>query len=228
MRLSVIIPVLNEAGELPGLLEHLVPLRAGGAEVIVADGGSEDGSAELILRAGVRLVCSERGRARQMNAGATVASGDVLLFLHADTRLPSAAEQAIETAIRRSGRLPENAWGRFDVRIQGSPFMLRAVASLMNGRSRLTGIATGDQAIFVARHAFEAAGGFPEQPLMEDIELSKHLRALSRPVCLAERVTTSGRRWEARGVWRTIWLMWRLRWLYWRGVPASELVKLYG
>lgn len=226
MRLSIIIPVLNEASEMPGLLEHLVPLRARGAEVIVADGGSEDGSPELILRAGVRLVGAERGRARQMNAGAVAASGDVLLFLHADTRLPSSAERAIETAIRRSEH-PENVWGRFDVRISGDHFMLRVIASLMSWRSRFTGIATGDQAIFVARPIFDAAGGFPEQPLMEDIELSKRLRVLSRPICLAERVTTSGRRWETNGVWRTIWLMWRLRWVYWRGVDAAGLARLY-
>lgn len=227
MRLSIIIPVLNEAASLPGLLAHLAQLRACGAEVIVVDGGSGDESQQLASRAGVRLICSGRGRARQMNAGAAAASGDVLLFLHADTALPALAGQAIETAIRRSGRTPGNAWGRFDVRIDGRPFMLRVVASLMNWRSRLTGIATGDQAMFAARRAFDAAGGFPEQPLMEDIELSRRLRALSRPICLAERVTTSGRRWEARGVWKTIWLMWRLRWAYWRGVPASELAKSY-
>ncbi|MBI4936848.1 MAG: TIGR04283 family arsenosugar biosynthesis glycosyltransferase [Nitrosomonadales bacterium] len=227
MQLSVIIPVLNEAASLPGLLEHLAPLRAGGAEVIVADGGSGDGSPQLASRAGVRLVAAGRGRARQMNAGAAAASGDVLLFLHADTILPILAGQAIEAAIRGGGRATERAWGRFDVRIDGRPFMLRVIAALMNWRSRLTGIATGDQAMFVTRRAFEAAGGFPEQPLMEDIELSKRLRALSRPICLAERVTTSGRRWEANGVWRTIWLMWRLRWAYWRGVDAAELARLY-
>lgn len=227
MQLSIIIPVLNEAENLPGLLEHLVPLRAGGSEVIVVDGGSGDGSPQLASRAGVRLVAAGRGRARQMNAGAAAASGDVLLFLHADTMLPMLAGQAIETAIRSGGRAAERAWGRFDVRIDGRPFMLRVIAALMNWRSRLTGIATGDQAMFVTRRAFEAAGGFPEQPLMEDIELSKRLRALSRPICLAERVTTSGRRWEANGVWRTIWLMWRLRWAYWRGVDAAELARLY-
>lgn len=227
MQLSIIIPVLNEAANLPGMLAHLEPLRAGGAEVIVADGGSGDGSPQLASRAGVRLVATGRGRARQMNAGAAAASGDILLFLHADTTLPVLAGQAIEAAIRGGGRATERAWGRFDVRIDGRPFMLRVIATLMNWRSRLTGIATGDQAMFVTRRAFEAAGGFPEQPLMEDIELSKRLRALSRPICLAERVTTSGRRWEANGVWQTIWLMWRLRWAYWRGVDAAELARLY-
>ncbi|MBI5660048.1 MAG: TIGR04283 family arsenosugar biosynthesis glycosyltransferase [Nitrosomonadales bacterium] len=227
MRLSIIIPVLNEAASLPGLLEHLAQLRARGAEVIVVDGGSEDESQQFASRAGVRLVCAGRGRARQMNAGAAAASGDVLLFLHADTTLPPSAEQAIETVVRRGRGANEYVWGRFDVRINGHHFMLRVVAPLINWRSRFTGIATGDQAMFVARSAFEAVGGFPEQPLMEDIEMSKRLLALSGPVCLRDRVVTSGRRWETRGVWRTIWLMWRLRWAYWRGVPASELAKYY-
>ena len=227
MQLSIVIPVLNEAKELPGLLDHLVPLRACGSEVIVVDGGSEDGSQQIASRAGAQVICAERGRARQMNAGAAGAQGDVLLFLHADTLLPLGAEQAIEAAVRRSGRTHEYAWGRFDVRINGRPFMLRVVAGLMNWRSRLTGIATGDQAMFVTRRAFESVGGFPEQPLMEDIELSKRLLALSRPICLTDRVVPSGRRWETYGVWKTIWLMWRLRWLYWRGVPAVELARSY-
>ena len=227
MQLSIIIPVLNEASVLPGLLDHLAPLRACGTEVIVVDGGSGDGSQQIASRTGAQVICTERGRARQMNAGASVAHGDVLLFLHADTALPLCAGQAIEAAIRRSGRPDEYVWGHFDVHIDGRLFMLRVVASLMNWRSRFTGITTGDQAMFVTRRAFEAAGGFPDQPLMEDIEMSKRLLALSRPICLVERAVTSGRRWETHGVWRTIWLMWRLRWSYWRGVPASELVKSY-
>lgn len=227
MQLSIIIPVLNEAGVLPGLLDHLAPLRACGAEVIVVDGGSGDGSQQIASRAGAQVICTERGRARQMNAGASAAHGEVLLFLHADTALPLCAGQAIETAIRRGGRADEIAWGHFAVRIDGRAFMLRVVARLMNWRSRLTGIATGDQAMFITRRAFEAVGGFPDQPLMEDIEMSKRLLARSRPICLMDRVATSGRRWEANGVWRTIWLMWRLRWHYWRGVPASELARSY-
>lgn len=227
MKLSIIIPVLNEAECLPGTLSHLAPLHGGGSEVIVVDGGSGDGSPQAASRAGAHVIRSERGRARQMNAGAAIAQGDILLFLHADTLLPSSAGQAIKNAIQRSGETGEYAWGRFDVRISGRSVMLRVVASLMNWRSRLTGIATGDQAIFVTRRAFESVGGFPDQPLMEDIELSKRLLALSRPICLADRVLTSGRRWEAHGVWRAIWMMWRLRWLYWRGVPAGELAKSY-
>ena len=227
MQLSIIIPVFNEARELPGLLGHLIPLRACGVEIIVVDGGSEDGSQQVASRAGAQIICTERSRARQMNAGASAAHGDVLLFLHADTELPLFADQAIEAAIRSSGRADECVWGHFDVRINGRSFMLRVVAMLMNWRSRFSGIATGDQAMFVASHAFETVGGFPDQPLMEDVELSRRLLALSRPICLAERVVTSGRRWETHGVWRTIWMMWRLRWSYWRGVPASELAKSY-
>ena len=225
MRLSIIIPVLNEAERLPGLLQHLASLCD--SEVIVVDGGSEDGSRQAASRAGAQVIRSERGRARQMNAGAAAAQGDILLFLHADTTLPSSAERAIETAVRHGGRANEYAWGRFDVLIAGRSFMLRVVACLMNWRSRLSGIATGDQAMFMTRRAFESAGGFPDQPLMEDVELSRRLLALSRPICLTDRVVTSGRRWEAHGVWRTVWLMWRLRWLYWRGVPADKLARLY-
>jgi rSAM/selenodomain-associated transferase 2 len=223
MKLSVIVPLLNEARELPALLEQLSLLVRNGSEVIVVDGGSDDGSADIAERAGFIVVRTAKGRARQMNAGAARATGDVLLFLHADTKLPDVAEITIARGLADN----RQAWGRFDVRISGRHFMLKVVSRLMNLRSRLTGIATGDQAMFVTRSAFDAVGGFPDQPLMEDIELSKRLLALSRPVCIARRVTTSGRRWETRGVWRTILLMWRLRWDYWRGVPAQQLAEAY-
>jgi rSAM/selenodomain-associated transferase 2 len=223
MKLSVIVPLLNEARELSAMLERLLPVIRNGSEVILVDGGSDDGSADMAERAGFTVVQSARGRARQMNAGAARATGDVLLFLHADTQLPDAAETTIAHGLADSGRV----WGRFDVRISGRAPMLRVVGCLMNVRSRLTGIATGDQAMFVTRVAFDSLGGFPDQPLMEDIELSKRLLALSRPVCIARCVTTSGRRWETRGVWRTILLMWRLRWDYWRGVPAQQLAEAY-
>ena len=220
MRLSIILPVLNEAARLPGQLAALSPLDA---EVIVADGGSQDGSPEIAREAGITVVQSEAGRARQMNAGSAVAHGDVLLFLHADTCLPASAVQRIHAALADHRR----AWGRFDVRIEGRPRMLRVIAAMMNLRSRLSGIATGDQAMFVRRDAFEAVRGFPDQPLMEDIELSRRLRRISRPACLRARVITSGRRWEKRGVWRTVILMWRLRWAYWRGVATDELARRY-
>ncbi|MBI3285626.1 MAG: TIGR04283 family arsenosugar biosynthesis glycosyltransferase [Burkholderiales bacterium] len=223
MKLSIIVPVLDEAATLPGLLESLLSLLRDGCEVIVVDGGSVDASAEIAQAAGCTVLQSGRGRARQMNAGALSASGDVLLFLHADTRLPQGAKVLIAQAL--SGG--KTSWGRFDVCISGRPAMLRVVARLMNWRSRLSGIATGDQAMFVKRAAFDALGGFPDQALMEDIELSKRLGRLSRPACIARCATSSGRRWEARGVWRTIFLMWRLRWDYWRGVPAKQLAGAY-
>lgn len=222
MSLSIVIPVLNEVAQLPEMLARLAPLRARGVQIIVVDGGSSDGSAQLALH-GVQWLASAPGRARQMNAGAAVAQGEVLLFLHADTHLPQAADLVLAAALAPADAL----WGRFDVRIAGRPKLLRLVAWMMNLRSRLTGIATGDQAIFVRRATFEALGGFADQPLMEDIELSARLRRLAAPVCLREQVLTSGRRWESRGAWTTIFLMWRLRWAYWRGVAPSELAKAY-
>ncbi len=221
--LSVIVPVLNEVRQLPDTLGALRPLIQAGTEILIVDGGSQDDSVAITQAAGFRVIVAERGRARQMNAGALLATGDVLLFLHADTGLPAHADVAIASALADK----RFVWGRFDVRIIGRPFMLRIVSRLMNLRSRMTGIATGDQAIFVTRAAFNTVGGFPEQPLMEDIELSSRLLAVSRPACLTACVTTPGRRWETHGVWRTILLMWRLRWNYWRGVPARELAEAY-
>ena len=221
--LSIIVPMLNEAAALPVLLPQLAHWHARGCEVVLVDGGSTDGSVAMARAAGFRVVEAERGRARQMNAGAVQAGGEVLLFLHADTQLPAEADAAVGAALSDA----DHEWGRFDVRISGRAPMLRVVAALMNLRSRLTGIATGDQAMFVRREAFDAVGGFPLQPLMEDIELSRRLLRRSRPACLRARVTTSGRRWEQRGVWRTIVLMWRLRWAYWRGVPAEVLAEAY-
>ena len=223
MKLSIVVPVLNEMTQLPGLLERLLPLLRQGAEVIIADGGSVDGSADVAECAGFTVLRAPRGRARQMNAGAARASGSVLLFLHADTRLPDGAGSLVLQALENG----KHCWGRFDVCITGRAFMLGVVGRLINLRSRLTGIATGDQAIFLTRAAFDAVGGFPDQPLMEDVELSKRLRVLSAPACIARCAQTSGRRWESRGVWRTIWLMWRLRWQYWRGVPAAQLEEAY-
>jgi rSAM/selenodomain-associated transferase 2 len=223
MNLSIIIPMLNEAAQLPDLFAHLLPLQRAGCEIVFADGGSTDASPELARIAGYRVVTSARGRAYQMNAGAAAASGEVLLFLHADTRLPQGAPQHIQQALNGDS----HCWGRFDVCITGRPFMLRVIAHMMNWRSCLTGIATGDQAMFMRRDAFLRVQGFPEQPLMEDIELSKRLKRFSRPACIHQCVNTSGRRWETRGVWPTIFLMWRLRWAYWRGADASELAGLY-
>lgn len=222
--LSIVIPVLNEAPGIAYTLAALAPVRARGVEVIVVDGGSTDATMVLAQPWADAVIAAPSGRARQMNVGAAVAKGGVLLFLHADTQLPPMADQLVLHALER----PHAAgWGRFDVRIEGSPWMLPVVATLMNLRSRWSGIATGDQAIFMRRALFEAVGGFPDQPLMEDVEISRRLRAVSAPVCLRERVRTSGRRWESRGVWRTIFLMWRLRWRYWRGEPAASLAEAY-
>ncbi len=156
-----------------------------------------------------------------MNAGAASTRGSVLIFLHADTRLPANADELVFAALKN------HQWGRFDVRLSGDKWMLHIISFFMNWRSRLTAIATGDQAIFVARETFDAVGGFPDQPLMEDIEISKRLKRRGRPACLHARVTTSGRRWMSRGVWSTIWLMWRLRYAYWRGESAELLANLY-
>ena len=220
MSLSIIIPMLNESAALPRALNELRQY-AGIAEVILVDGGSQDDSVALAQRAGVKVISSAPGRARQMNAGAAAASGDELLFLHADTRLPIQADRLINAALTR------HHWGRFDVTINGHHPMLAVIAFMMNRRSRFTGIATGDQAIFVRRSTFETVGGFPEQPLMEDIELSKQLKRLGSPACLPQKVVTSGRRWEQRGLWRTILLMWRLRFAYWRGASPEQLARAY-
>lgn len=221
--LSIIIPVLNEAAHISTLLKSLSGYRRAGAEIIVVDGGSSDATRALAQGMADQVIDSARGRACQMNAGAAASRGDVLLFLHADTILPPMATTLILAGLGED----RHVWGRFDVRIEGQARMLKIIALLMNWRSRLTGIATGDQAIFVRRDAFQAVGGFPDQPLMEDIELSHRLKDLSTPVCISEKVTTSGRRWEARGMWRTILLMWSLRLLYWLGTAPEKLARAY-
>lgn len=223
--LSIVIPALNEAAGIEATLQALQPLRLRGVELVLADGGSSDATPTLAQPWVDAVVDAPRGRALQMNAGAARARADVLLFLHADTRLPPLADVLVLQAVQRSDK--GACWGRFDVRIEGRPWMLRVVAVLMNLRSRASGIATGDQAIFITRGAFERVGGFPEQVLMEDIEISRRLKRLGRPACLRARVCTSGRRWEQRGVWRTIVLMWRLRWRYWRGESPARLAEAY-
>lgn len=219
--LSIVVPVLDEAAGIAAFLDALAVHRGPAVEVIVVDGGSRDDTFARCTGRVDQALAGPRGRARQMNHGAAHARGAALLFLHADTRLPDGAVAAVQTALAR------HAWGRFDVRISGRSALLPMVATLMNLRSRLTGIATGDQAIFVRREAFDAVGGFPDQPLMEDIELSRRLGARGRPACLRLRVTTSGRRWDDRGAWRTIALMWRLRWRYWRGTAPDVLAREY-
>jgi rSAM/selenodomain-associated transferase 2 len=220
---AIIVPILNEADTLPSLLDYLQYWQHRGAEVVIADGGSSDASADMAREQGFTVIPAPRGRARQMNTGARASQARHLLFLHADTRLPTGADQRIRSALGDKSL----AWGRFDVRIEGCSKMLPVIAWFMNRRSRLTGIATGDQALFMTRQAFDKVGGFPDQPLMEDVEISRRLKQIAPPVCLPEKVTTSGRRWDTRGSWRTIWLMWQLRWTYWRGTPAEQLAERY-
>ena len=221
--LSVIVPVLNEANTIEACLRALVPLRARGVEVIVADGGSTDRTPALAAPLCDRVVPGARGRALQMNAGAAQACGDVLLFLHADVLLPADADRLILTSMRETQR----RWGRFDVRLSGSHPLLRTVAFMMNLRSRLTGIATGDQCLFVERTLFDRLGGFAPIPLMEDVELSARLKRSDRPVCLREHVVASSRRWEAQGMLRTILMMWRLRLAFFLGASPDRLVRIY-
>jgi rSAM/selenodomain-associated transferase 2 len=206
-----------------GCLASLAPLRRRGVELIVADGGSSDDTVALATPMCDRVVHSARGRALQMNAGAEAADGEVLLFLHADSVLPDDADRLILDGLAAHGR----HWGRFDVRLSGPQRMLRLVEFMMNLRSRLTGIATGDQGIFVSRAVFAACGGFPAIELMEDIALSEALKPLGRPLCLRERIVTSSRRWEQHGILRTILTMWRLRLRYFLGADPAVLARIY-
>jgi rSAM/selenodomain-associated transferase 2 len=221
--LSIIVPVLNEAEGIGDALSALAPLRQRGVEVIVVDGGSRDGTTKLAKPLADNVIGAPRGRGAQMNAGAAVARGDVLLFLHSDTRLPPKAETLVLDALKQSGVV----WGRFDIRIEGH-LLLTIVGLAMNLRSRLSGIATGDQAMFVTRAAFQSVGGFPDIALMEDVALSRSLKKLSSPLCLRARVVTSGRRWQQHGLLRTILLMWRLRLAYFLGATPAALARRYG
>ena len=216
------VPVLNEASGIEAHLGGLAPLRTRGVEIIVVDGGSGDATHRLALPLADRVLEAPRGRAVQMNAGAAAAHGDALLFLHADTVLPDSADLLVARALERSH------WGRFDVRIAGRHPLLPVVARMMNLRSRISGIATGDQAVFMRRSAFAAVGGYPQIALMEDVAISSRLKRVGRPACLAETVVTSGRRWERRGVLRTIVLMWRLRLAYRLGADPADLERRYG
>lgn len=220
--LSVIVPVWMEAAGVTDTLRALQPIRERGHEVVVVDAGSTDRTVELARPLCDRVVVSEKGRALQMNAGAAAANGDLLLFLHADTRLPANSLEHLTSFIRS-----RRAWGRFDVRLSGERPLFRVIAWFMNQRSRLTGICTGDQAMFVRRDAFDALGGFQPMPLMEDVEFSRRLCLVSRPFCIKEPVVTDSRRWQTHGAWRTIFLMWQLRWRYWRGESPESLAQIY-
>lgn len=221
--ISVIIPTLDEAGEIVSCLAALAPWRALGHEVIVADGGSRDDTRALAAPLADRVLVVPRGRARQMNAGAAVARGAVLLFLHADARLPANAEGTLRAALAD----PARQWGRFDVCLVPGSVLLAVVGWAMNWRSRLSGIATGDQAMFVRRESFVRAGGFPEIALMEDVALSARLKRAARPVCLRSRVRVSDRRWRRGGTLATVALMWRLRLAYFLGADPTDLARRY-
>ena len=221
--ISIVIPALDEAANLIRLLPELA-VGSPGPEVIVVDGGSGDGTADAVTASErVHYLAASRGRARQMNAGARVAHGDVLVFLHADTRLPVGALDAVARAMAD----PRVVGGRFDVRFDTPRPVMRMVAWFINRRSRVSGIATGDQAIFVRRAVFETLGGYPDIPLMEDVELTRRLKRHGHLACLRQKVTTSARKWEQEGVLRTILLMWLLRVLYFCGVEPSRLHRLY-
>ena len=229
-RLSIVIPALDEAAIIAGALRALAPLRARDAEVIVVDGGSSDATVALAIPLADRVIVDPRNRGAAMNAGAALGCGDVFIFLHADTTLPDDADELIAAALmdRSSDRSWRCCWGRFDLRIAGRHPLLALVARMINWRSRLTGIATGDQAIFVSREAFWSVGGFADLPLMEDVALSRRLRRLCQPLCIAAPVVTSGRRWDYHGLWRTIGLMWRLRLAYYFGAEPARLAVAYG
>ena len=222
-RLSIIIPVLNEARSLQAHLPLLQSARAAGHEVLLVDGGSTDEGLSLAAPLVDKIVRSPAGRAAQMNAGAAQASGDVLLFLHVDTRLPEGAIALLQQAFVQ----PAVQWGRFDVRLSGAHRAFRLIETMINLRSRVSGVATGDQALFLRAGLFHAIGGFPAIPLMEDVAITKTLRRLSRPLCLRERVTTSSRRWEQHGIVRTVLLMWWLRLLYVCGMSPARLRDMY-
>ena len=222
MRLSIIIPVLNEGETIGPTIEALFPLRP--EEIIVVDGGSTDLTRDMAAQQQALVISSPRGRAQQMNQGARVAQGDGFLFLHADTRLPSSALSDIRSALED----PQCVGGRFDVRLDARGWIFRLIGFLISLRSRLTKVATGDQAIFVRREIFDDLGGFPDIPLMEDIAFSRMLKKKGQVACLKSRVITSARRWEKEGIWRTILKMWLLRLLFLAGISPLHLRRFYG
>ena len=221
MFISIIIPVLNEEKSVKALLQQLQIYRQQGHEVIVVDGGSDDETVSISKPIADKVITSDSGRARQMNKGVAESTNEVLWFLHADTSIP---ENVIET-IKKS--LNKYDWGRFNIELSGPQFIFRIIEKMINIRSCLSGVATGDQGIFVNRKIFDSVGGYSEFPLMEDVALSKKLKTISQPACIKETLTTSSRRWEKSGIIKTILLMWYLRFLYWIGVTPDKLAKLY-
>lgn len=221
--ISIVVPVLDEANTIVSFLQSVRRACQPAMEIIVVDGGSRDGTATLAADHCDHIVVAAKGRAVQMNAGAKLASGKILCFLHADSLLPPHAGRLMREALGGAA----SGWGRFDVRLSGRHRVLRVVERLMNWRSRLTGIATGDQTMFMTRDLFDKVGGFPEIALMEDIAMSRKLKAQSPPRCLPDVVVTSSRRWEKNGILRTVVLMWRLRLLYFFGADPARLARRY-
>ena len=231
--ISIIIPIRNEADNLPQLFDNINSLKPSPQQVILVDGGSEDNSLAITQRYIEELILDNKsainwqavesvaGRAAQMNTGAALATSEVLLFLHADTQLPIDAISEVAAAIETA------EWGRFDVQLDSRQPMLWVVSTMINWRSRLSDIATGDQAIFIKRALFKQIGGYPKQALMEDVELCKRLKGIAKPACLKSKVITSARRWQQHGTWRTIILMWQLRFDYWRGVSTDNIKARY-
>jgi rSAM/selenodomain-associated transferase 2 len=222
MKVSIIIPVLNEAGCIASMLQSLSGYREAGHEVIVVDGGSSDNTMAMAAQRADKVLHGSTGRAVQMNQGIDAADGDVLLFLHADTRLPHDGVSRIISAVEDG-----YFWGRFNVRLSGAHFVFRIIERMMNLRSCITGVATGDQAIFISRESIDIVGKYPQLPLMEDVALSKSLRQIGWPACIKDHVVTSSRRWEDKGILQTMLLMWRLRLLFFLGVPAEKLAQHY-
>jgi rSAM/selenodomain-associated transferase 2 len=223
VKISIIIPVRNEAENIGGLLNALQLYQDNGHELIVVDGASDDDTVQIARPLADKLIQTTAGRSCQMNAGAAEATGDILWFLHADSQVPGKSDELIINALTNEA----STWGRFDVRLSGHCQSLRMVEMMMNFRSRITGIATGDQAIFVSKDLFEKVGGFPDQSLMEDVEISKKLKKYQSPVTVGEKLVTSSRRWEENGVIKTIFLMWMLRAAYFFGIPADKLALRY-
>ena len=225
--LSVIIPTLNEGAELIAFIQNVQRILVCDTQIIIVDGGSQDGSLALLSELekdedNINVISSAKGRAIQMNAGAAQAKGECLLFLHADTQLPDSAFVLLKCFLANA-----YSWGRFDVRLNNPAWCYKVISWFMNHRSRLSAIATGDQAIFVLRRVFEQINGYAPQPLMEDIDLSARLRRHSKPYCIKAKVLTSARKWEQGGVLQTIWLMWKLRAAYACGTSPEVLVKQY-
>ena len=221
--ISIIIPTLNESQTIESCLRQLNVIRNSGHEVIVVDGGSIDDTLDKARPLADIVIQHQTGRARQMNAGAELARGEMYLFLHADTILPVDADKRILDCVK----LHSDCWGRFDVKLSGTHWLFRVIGFCMNFRTRITGIVTGDHGIFISRRWFEAIGGYETIDIMEDISISKRLRRLGRPVCLKASVITSSRRWEENGILRTIFKMWRLRLAYAMGVNPDYLVTQY-